>query len=291
MWRAGALPGVAARRAALRLRERSRASSLSVCATFFASRSSRLLVVLGECGSTIVPLGRAVRGTRPRAAAPPRCRRAATRAAAGRTELTSAGLSRESSSSEISAEPRQAGSRPRARGAAARSSAGTGTGRSRGTRPLARGSRRCARAASSSSSHSRGASASSRSCPPSRTRRPRPRLGERRHETDFEDRAAGRRTGPTAGTGGRCASARGCAPTSRRRASTRTSRARAAAGSLRRRARAPSSTRRSSSAGARGAAARAPRARPPRVLGDLDLGEPSSRAVRLRMRERGSSAR
>ena len=90
---------------------------------------------------------------------------------------------------------------------------------------------------------------------------PRPASRERREERAARDR----RSAPTGGTDGRCASARGCAPTSPRRASRRTSPAPAAAGFPRRRARAPSSTRRSSSAGAPDAAARAPRARPPRA--------------------------
>jgi hypothetical protein len=55
----------------------------------------------------------------------------------------------------------------------------------------------------------------------------------------------GRRIAPTAGRGGRFASARGCAPTSRRRANRRTSPEPRAAGSRPRRGRSRSSTRRS----------------------------------------------
>ena len=71
---------------------------------------------------------------------------------------------------------------------------------------------------------------------------PRPASRERRERARRRDRRSAR----TDGRGVPCASARGCAPTSRRRASRRTSPAPAAAGSRRRRGRAPRSTRRSS---------------------------------------------
>ena len=176
---------------------------------------------------------------------------------------------------------------------AARSSGGSGTGRSRGRRPPARGSRRCARrprsrpptrARSSASSRSSPASASASACAAA-SASVRRRAGQRaRSRPDV----AGRR----AGTAGRCASARGCAPTSRRRASRRTSRARAAAGSRRCRARPPSSTRRSSSAARSGwrRSSSASAASSSRSATSI-CGEPSSRAVSLRIRERGSSAR
>ena len=125
------------------------------------------------------------------------------------------------------------GCRRRGRGGGARSSRGTGTARSLGMRPPARGSRSSAAAASSSSSNWARSCDSSRSLPSvaSASACGR-RLREAAHFSPPSDRAGRADVArPTGGTAARSASARGCAPTSRPRVSTRTSQARAAAGS------------------------------------------------------------
>ena len=78
-----------------------------------------------------------------------------------------------------------------------------------------------------------------------------------------------RRSARTAARAGSASSARGCAPTSRRFGSRRTSRVRAPAGPRRRRARPPTRTRRSSRADGPVTSSAAPRAPRPRVVGDL----------------------
>ena len=254
-----------------------------------ASRSSRvLLVVVGEPGEQhdrVALRRRRCGGRRSRAGARPRCRRAsASSCRSGAHRVDDAGMvAREPLERERAPSRGRPGCRPRARGAAARSSGGSGTARSRGRRLRAvavvrrRAPRPRARRPTASA-----ASASSRSSPCLGERvRLRRRLGERQAPARASG-APGRRSAPTAGSAGRCASARGCAPTSRRRARRRTSRARAAAGSPRRRARPPSRTRRSSRARDRDAAPAAPRARPASSSSATSTrGEPSSCAVRL----------
>ena len=90
-------------------------------------------------------------------------------------------------------------------------------------------------------------------------------------------RGRGRRSGRTAGSAGRCAAARGCAPTSPRPARSRTSPGTARAGSPRCRARPRPRTRRSSRAGAPGDFSRsAARAARSSSSATSTRGEPSS---------------
>ena len=176
---------------------------------------------------------------------------------------------------------------------AARSSGGSGTVRSRGRRPRARGSRRCAQRPRAPPPTRARRSASSRSSPASaKASAWAAASASVRTPSRSASAEPGRRSARWAGSGGRCASARGCAPTSRRRASRRTSRAhrRRDLGDVEHDRRPELDV--GLEHAVRLSARAAPRAPPPRApRRPRPASEPSSFAVRLSIRARGSSAR